>query len=196
MSSPVRHHRQQARARAPWSRRCPWPTSGSAPRRSRRRQCPAAAEACSPSRPPRPARRAAGTPSRAAPARPPCLGGSDAVTGDGVVVAAHRMPALDVTAASSLDPGLRLGGRRLPPTRLRNWRLVTIVTAKSENDALPPAVAMASTSAAIGAPDGSSERVADHLLRERRHHLRVLLLQVSSGDPRCRRWWSCPRTHR
>ncbi len=32
------------------------------------------------------------------------------------------------------------------PARLRNWRLVTIAMARSENDAMPPAAIIASTS--------------------------------------------------
>ena len=79
----VRHHRQQRPARAPSSRRSPWPTSESARRRSRRRRCPAEAEAARLDRRRGLTEDAGGIPSMAGPARRPRLSGSDAARSDG-----------------------------------------------------------------------------------------------------------------
>ena len=174
----MRHHRQQRPGRSPSSRRCPWPTSGSARRRSRRRRCPAAAAACSPW--PRAA--------ACAEQRQRLHPGQRQRDADAAQeMTPGRVP--DVSSRCSSDTCSRCESTRRrswrfgrptssSPARLRNWRLVTIFTREIGERRVAAGRRHLVDERPVGRQHRPAQRVAEHLLRQRRHHLLVLRLQV------------------
>ena len=89
----------------------------------------------------RSARTAAAIPSTAAPARRPRRAENDDGTGDGKSDHAHRTSCARLGGTARRGP-VAVGAVVIASARLRNWRLVTIFMARSENVALPPAAIM------------------------------------------------------
>ena len=173
----MRQHRRAGRARAPSS--APLPLAhqwiGSTP--FEKKTMPSRSGGVFGLRPrrPRPGRRPAATPSRAAPARRRRRAGNDAATRDGSSDRRmrHRLRLARVDGTSR---------RRdvVVARAIAELRLVTIFTARSENDGVAAGRRHLVDERPIGRQHGPAQRVAEHLPRQRRHHLLVLRLQVVS----------------